>query len=81
MLARSRPRRNRFVQIGLFIIIYTCYYALSASIIPTENPEGEIVASTEAAATYEGVRFDINYNINWREESAIFPILILIQSW
>jgi hypothetical protein len=34
MLIRSRrPRRNRYLQIGLFFIIYTCYHAYSAAVV------------------------------------------------
>lgn len=55
MLTRSRPRRNRnrFVQIGLFIIVYTCYYALSASINPESEsiPEAIVESSTNAYTT------------------------------
>lgn len=39
MISRSRPRRNRYVQITLFIIIYTCYYAYSAVTIDPETLE------------------------------------------
>lgn len=52
MPARPRPRRNRnrFVQIGLFIIIYTCYYALSATI----NPPADLADSEVTAASTQG---------------------------
>lgn len=39
MLSRARPKRNRYVQIGLFIIIYTFYYVYSADTIDTESSE------------------------------------------
>lgn len=42
MLIRSRrPKRNRYLQIGLFFIIYTCYHAYSAAVDrgePTDEP-------------------------------------------
>lgn len=60
MLTRSRPRRNRnrFVQIGLFIIVYTCYYALSASIIPSEIPISEGDFSTDV---YSTVKVEVDF--------------------
>lgn len=42
MLIRSRrPKRNRYLQIGLFFIIYTCYHAYSAAVGKSET-SGEI---------------------------------------
>lgn len=40
MLIRSRrPKRNRYLQIGLFFIIYTCYHAYSAAVGDPTNEE------------------------------------------
>lgn len=40
MLIKSRrPRRNRYLQISIFIIIYSCYYAYSAAVIKDEAEE------------------------------------------
>lgn len=40
MLIKSRrPRRNRYLQISIFIVIYSCYYAYSAAVIKDEATE------------------------------------------
>lgn len=53
MLIKSRrPRRNRYLQISIFIIIYSCYYAYSAAVIKDE-PEEMPVEVTSMFTTIE----------------------------
>lgn len=55
MLIRSRrPKRNRYLQIGLFFIIYTCYHAYSAAIDKSDVSEGSEMTpvSVEVSSVY-----------------------------
>lgn len=53
MISRSRPRRNRYVQILLFIIIYSSYYAYSAVTTLPETSENDYSATYEPTVTSE----------------------------
>lgn len=54
MLIRSRrPKRNRYLQIGLFFIIYTCYHAYSAAVDRGEDStSGESLGTTETTPNF-----------------------------
>lgn len=78
MLIRSRrPKRNRYLQIGLFFIIYTCYHAYSAAVEksevsdePTENPVSEL---SSMFTTMESV--EVNHRI--KSENQYFTVSFL----
>lgn len=54
MLIKSRrPRRNRYLQISIFIVIYSCYYAYSAAVIKDEATEEMPVEVTSMFTTIE----------------------------
>lgn len=53
MISRSRPRRNRYVQILLFIIIYSSYYAYSAVTTLPETSENDYSPTYEPTVTPE----------------------------
>jgi hypothetical protein len=53
MLIRSRrPKRNRYLQIGLFFIIYTCYHAYSAAIDKSEVSDDEMLENPELTSIF-----------------------------
>lgn len=57
MLRRSNSKRNRYVQIGLFIIIYSCYYAYSAVTSDPEIDENVISSYTTITESYDVSNF------------------------
>lgn len=64
MLIRSRrPKRNRYLQIGLFFIIYTCYHAYSAAVENREVTEEaeEILELSSISTTMENVEVTHEY--------------------
>lgn len=66
MLIRSRrPKRNRYWQIGLFFIIYTCYHAYSAAVEKREVTEGdETTIGPELSSSYSSMEStEVNHRV------------------
>lgn len=75
MLIRSRrPKRNRYVQIGLFFMIYTCYHAYSAAVDKREVSD-EPLESPEAT-TFMSLTTTESAEVNHRSWKSILPDLI-----
>lgn len=78
MLIRSRrPKRNRYLQIGLFFIIYTCYHAYSAAVVKrevTDDGTTESLQMSEMFTTTENVPEVTHVEV--RNEKSIFHDII-----